>query len=286
MKNVVESRLEEKSEEIEDELIRQEKDLEQVLKQLMKLTTEEIEMQKPKFEIFSQNWPEAHFPTIVYQHAGNDLCLGKKLWFHRPDDSYKHTTMKFVPCERQETVIQTLGNKLVVKDRDCLMAKNVPAHSDCNVNKCIVVSTIGNSSIHNDLYNGKVFVELHKCESIENISQVKFGEYKFDDQTGQIQIIGTKSDKYSNDELCLSVDITGKSHGYRQFDKAQFRLVVDYCKNGFTKSASFGRPVGYVSAPSQYGSYNRYNNRFNNGYQLRSGSTSSDIEVPPPDYVF
>ena len=96
LKHVVESQLEEKSEEIEDELVRQEKDLEQILKQLMKLTTEEIEMQKPKFEIFSQNWPEAHFPTIVYQHAGNDLCLGKKLWFHRPDDAYKHTTMKFV----------------------------------------------------------------------------------------------------------------------------------------------------------------------------------------------
>ena len=94
---------------------------------------------------------------------------------------------------------------------------------------------------------------------------------------------------YTDDGLCLNVDITGLTHGYRQFDKAQFRLVVDYCKNGFTKSASFGRPVGYISAPSQYGSYNRYGNGGSMTYHQRSGSIASshsDIEVPPPDYVF
>lgn len=95
-------------------------------------------------------------------------------------------------------MIQTLGNQLVVKDRDCLMAKNVPAHSDCNKHKCIVVSTQNkNASIHESLYDGKVFVELHNCESIGRSEKVRFSEFKFDDQTGQIQIIGTKSDKYS-----------------------------------------------------------------------------------------
>ena len=196
------------------------------------------------------------------------------------------------PCERQETVIQTLGNQLVVKDKECLMLKNVPAHSDCNKNKCMVVSTQErNSSIHDCLYDGKVFVELHNCDSVSLSDKVKFSEFKFNDQTGQIHIIGTKSDKYSDDELCLDVDITGKNHGYRQFDKAQFRLVVDYCKHGFTKSARFGRPVGYVAAPRQYGSYNRHNGYGGGGmaYQQRSGSvagsSNTDIEVPPADYV-
>ena len=77
-------------------------------------------------------------------------------------------------------------------------------------------------------------MEIIKCGKTESEKMVHLQDFSYNSETGRIHLL-------QNMEFCLSVDKTGKSHGFSFTSKNRDRMSVDYCDFGFSKAIQFGR---------------------------------------------